>query len=61
MYSGKNIRQQKLDGIVKPFNLELNQTKQWVRMSELIPWEEMTGDELKQLVKLSEPYWFSKC
>ena len=41
MYSGKNIRQQKLDGIVKTFNLELNQTNRWVRMSQLIPWEEI--------------------
>jgi len=41
MYSGKNIRQQKLDGIVKPFNLELDQTNRWIRMSQLMPWEEI--------------------
>ena len=41
MYSGKNIRQQKLDGIVKPFNLDLDENNRWIRMSQLIPWEEI--------------------
>lgn len=41
MYSQRKLRQQKLEGDVKGFNMKLNPENRWIKMSRLIPWEEI--------------------
>src|SRR6056297_1988935 len=39
MYGDRNIDQEKLDGFVNTFNMELNPGNRWIRMSRLVPWK----------------------
>jgi len=41
MYSGRNLKQQELDGIVNDFNIKLDTNNRWVKMSRMIPWGEI--------------------
>ena len=41
MYSQRKLRQQKLEGDVKAFNMKLNPENRWIKMNRLIPWEEI--------------------
>jgi hypothetical protein len=39
MYGEGNINQEKLDGFVNTFNMELNPKNRWIRISRLVPWK----------------------
>ncbi|MEA1884546.1 MAG: transposase [Thermotogota bacterium] len=39
MYGEGNINQEKLDGFVNTFNMELNPENRWIRMSRLVSWK----------------------
>ncbi len=41
MYSGRNLKQQELEGIVNDFNIKLDSDNRWVKMSRMIPWGEI--------------------
>src|SRR6056297_2445070 len=41
MYSQRKLRQQKLEGDVKGFNMKLDPKNRWIKMNLLIPWEEI--------------------
>lgn len=41
MYSNKHIKQQKIEEFMTGFNIELNKENRWIKMSEIVPWEEI--------------------
>lgn len=55
MLSTKDPNQLKFEAFKTPFEIKMNRNNRWVRLSEIMPWEEMIGIYAKSMSNFGRP------
>lgn len=55
MLKTKDANQLKFEAFKTPFEIKMNRNNRWIRLSEILPWEELTGIYAKAMSDFGRP------